>query len=114
MSIYFTERLSVNVGGGASGKLIPLLASYWVTVAATNFPKRRGMTSWRDGTQAPDKIGLYQRYYTDGLYFDYWDGTQWLSRDKDGAPHWRQVGDYVAWRGLTEKGWLKAKSKEHQ
>lgn len=89
----------------------PIPPKVWAKMAAASKPKKRGMTDWYDGTQVPSKIGLYQRYYTDGLFFDFWDGKQWLSRSEKGAPHWRQVGDYVAWRGLTEKGWIKAKEE---
>ena len=31
----------------------------------------------------------------------YWDGEFWLTRE--GKPHWRQVGDYPAWRGFARE-----------
>lgn len=83
----------------------------WACVAEKHEPRKRGLTGWYMGAQAPDMVGFYQRYYTDGIYFDYWDGFFWRTRAKDGVKHWRQVGDYVAWRGLTRSGWHKACAK---
>ena len=33
------------------------------------------------------------------LSMQYWDGHRWIGQD--GRPHWRKVGDYPAWRGLS-------------
>ena len=107
MSLFTVKGLNKNGGGGASGTLTPLTPESWVEIASREKPRKPGMTNWHMGTQEPYRIGLYQRYYTDGLYFDFWDGKQWLSRSEKGAPHWRQVGDYVAWRGLTRDGYAK-------
>lgn len=108
MRIFTAKALNKNGGGGASGPLRPIDAEYWVGIANREEPKRLLMTDWYAGNTAPKRKGFYQRYYTDGLYYDFWDGRQWLQRNDRGQPHWRQVGSYVAWRGLTYKGYVKA------
>ena len=65
---------------------------------------KKGCTAWFSGDIAPVHVGYYERYYVDGLYLHYWDGACWKHDNKpDTAPHWRQVGDYPAWRGLLNK-----------
>lgn len=59
--------------------------------------KLPGVT-WLDGNTHPETHGYYERAFTDGVFTQYWDGRSWSHR-KGGAAHWRQVGDYPAWRG---------------
>ena len=67
-------------------------------------PLKKGCTGWFSGDIAPVHVGYYERYYVDGLYLHYWDGKAWKHDHKPETPeHWRQVGDYPAWRGLTTK-----------
>ena len=73
---------------------------HWLTIANERAPKSKSVTDWFHGGIAPVRPGYYERHYTDGNYLHYWSGKQWHSQ-KDCAPHWRQVGDYPAWRGLT-------------
>ena len=50
--------------------------------------------------------GRYERHFTDSMItskphsMHWWNGKFWSS-EKGGEPHWRQVGDYPAWRGVT-------------
>ncbi|MDB5937464.1 MAG: hypothetical protein JWQ01_4808 [Massilia sp.] len=78
----------------------------WREVAAGRSPKFGGVTDWIDGTNAPVRVGIYERHFTDSLVIgmasmQHWDGTHWLIRGTT-KPHWRQVGDYPAWRGITK------------
>jgi hypothetical protein len=57
------------------------------------------VTPWFSGALAPVRKGNYDRLFTDGIYRQRWDGKYWYSPTAD-KPHWRQVGDYPAWRGL--------------
>lgn len=61
---------------------------------------RRGVTPWFMGTTKPAYRGWFERVFIDGLYRHWWNGHYWASA-KGGAPHWRQVGAYPVWRGLT-------------
>ena len=58
------------------------------------------MTRWLDGRTKPARAGWYERLFTDGVFRQHWNGKAW-AREKGGPPHWRQVGDYPCWRGLT-------------
>lgn len=78
----------------------------WLAVANERAPKFGGVTGWIDGTQAPARVGYYERHFTDSpsigfASMQYWDGEKWLT--STGMVHWRQVGDYPCWRGLTEE-----------
>ncbi len=76
----------------------------WLEVANVARPKVQGVTDWFPGTLAPAHIGWYERHFTDSPFLpadvslQYWDGACWLNRE--GRPHWRQVGHYPAWRGM--------------
>lgn len=61
------------------------------------------LTGWYSADQKPVRIGWYQRWFTDGLYYHYWDGEFWRANVSAG-PHWRQLNDtpYPVWRGLAE------------
>ena len=61
------------------------------------------VTPWFSGHTCPTRIGWYERLFTDGVYWAYWDGSRWFHRHGP-APHWYQVGDYPCWRGLIERG----------
>lgn len=79
----------------------------WRDATAIRSPKVCFMTDWIDGTQAPVRVGYYERHFTDSptigfASMQYWDGSQWLIHGTQ-KPHWRQVGDYPAWRGITEE-----------
>lgn len=79
----------------------------WVNVARERMPQHAGVTDWYDGTTHPARRGVYERHFTDSMHsgmasMQYWDGKQWIIRGTD-KPHWRQVGDYPAWRGLTKQ-----------
>jgi hypothetical protein len=76
----------------------------WVEIARERAPSPAFMTDWFDGTVAPVHIGWYERHFTDSMSIgewsiQYWDGEVW--KTTTGMSHWRQVGDYPAWRGLT-------------
>lgn len=78
----------------------------WQAVATVRAPKPCFMTDWFDGMTHPQWVGYYERHFTDSAIvpmasIQYWDGKYWRARP-DSPPHWRQVGDYPAWRGLTE------------
>jgi len=77
----------------------------WLEFAKARAPRPCFMTEWLDGSTHPVRPGYYERHFTDynlspmaGI--QYWDGEYWR-RAPDAPPHWRQVGDYPAWRGLT-------------
>jgi hypothetical protein len=72
--------------------------------------RRRGTTPWKVGTVAPRLVGWYDRLFTDGVYRQWWDGKEWRC-GKDGVAHWRQVGDYPCWRGLTCMAFIRGKVK---
>ena len=77
----------------------------WLSVANLRRPRYEGLTEWHPGTVAPAHVGWYERHFTDSTICEpsvsmhYWDGLRWLT--EQGKPHWRQVGDYPAWRGST-------------
>jgi hypothetical protein len=78
----------------------------WLEVANHRNPKLPFTTPWFDGTTKPVRVGFYERHFTDSRdigdwTMQYWDGEFWRARP-DRPPHWRQVGDYPAWRGLTK------------
>lgn len=80
----------------------------WLTVANERSPKLPFTTGWICGTEAPARIGWYERHFTDSTMeggekwsMQYWDGEFWR-RGPNQAAHWRQVGDYPCWRGLTK------------
>lgn len=78
----------------------------WLEVANRRAPKIGGVTDWIDGTQAPVRVGYYERHFTDSptiglVSMQYWDGEFWRTSTY-GTAHWRQVGDYPCWRGLTK------------
>lgn len=80
----------------------------WLARTAAYIPQKRYHTRWFPGTVAPVHKGFYERYFCDSSlmtapFFHYWNGKFW-SAQKGGSPHWRQVGDYPAWRGLTFMG----------
>lgn len=52
---------------------------------------------WQSGRTSPLVAGWYDRYFTDGCISHYWDGKSWRSGTNE-PEHWRQVGDYPAWR----------------
>ena len=66
-------------------------------------------TPWFDGTTKPERVGFYERHFTYSMMnggvkwsMQYWDGEFWRIGGPSGKEHWRQVGDYPAWRGLTK------------
>jgi aromatic ring-cleaving dioxygenase len=78
----------------------------WLQITIERTRRREGLTDWYPGTVSPVHIGMYERHFTDSqinrpeVSWHWWDGKSWLS-GPNGTPHWRQVGDYPAWRGLT-------------
>jgi hypothetical protein len=66
----------------------------------SRYRRGRGVTLWLDGRLKPAHVGWYERLFTDGVFQHYWSGSKWFSNPRN-APHWRQVGDYPCWRGLT-------------
>ena len=74
-------------------------------IAALAEPKE-GVTLWYSGKASPKRIGAYERLFTDGKYYNHWDGTVWRVRPNGYIyPQNVQVGSYVAWRGLTEEAY---------
>lgn len=80
-----------------------LTPGYWVKRAAEISSKDNSKTDWHEGTISPVHVGYYERIYTDGIYKHYWDGKNWRFEKYDSNIHWRQVGDYPAWRGITRE-----------
>lgn len=81
-----------------------------VVEAQINRPKIKGLTDWFAGTQKPQHIGWYERYFTGSTIndpassFHYWNGKYWLRTPGElSETHWRQLGDYPAWRGLAQQ-----------
>jgi hypothetical protein len=89
----------------------PIAPGDWLRVARFRATKKRGLTPWFDGRTKPARRGYYERHFTDSLdipqwmSMHWWDGKKWLSR-KGGLSHWRQVGDYPCWRGLTTAAFM--------
>lgn len=71
----------------------------WLQVANERDPQRDGMSPWFHGGLSPAQPDFYERHFTDGTYRHYWCGQGWRSK-KDGPLHWRQAGDYPAWRSI--------------
>ena len=69
--------------------------------AGNKSERKGGVTRWYRGDVKPAYKGWYERIFIEGIYRQHWNGRFW-SMQKDGFPHWREVGDYPAWRGLTE------------
>lgn len=82
---------------GPGGRIDP---EFWVTEARRRQPGTPEVTDWFSGNIAPARHGWYDRLFTDGVYRQHWDGAIWRARE-GGDPHWRQVHDYPAWRGLA-------------
>ncbi len=86
----------------------------WLDVANLDAPKKRGITRWFPGTIKPAHKGWYERHFTDSTIvpahhnMHWWNGKFWSSR-KGGEPHWRQVGDYPTWRGVTFMTFIRGK-----
>lgn len=82
----------------------------WLATANQRAPKVRGKTPWFPGTTHPSKRGWYERHFTDsmcsGPFLHYWSGKEWRTATTTGR-HWRQVGDYPCWRGLTFYAFLR-------
>lgn len=80
----------------------------WIAMAELRRPKMPNSTYWFDGTThlEPERTGSYERHFTASselgdATMQWWDGALWRVGGADGLPHWRQVGDYPAWRGLA-------------
>lgn len=87
----------------------------WLAKTIVDVPPKRYHTRWFPGTVAPVHKGFYERHFTDSFmmekpFMHYWDGKVWRS-GKGFPPHWRQVGDYPAWRGLTFMGHVRRKGR---
>lgn len=88
----------------------------WLEIANERSPKKRGLTPWFSGTTKPVRNGWYERHFTDSTVIrpsdsmHWWNGEFWSNR-KNGLPHWRQVGDYPAWRGVTFMTFMRGKRK---
>lgn len=85
----------------------PISPAEWLDVANRRRPKLPHTTEWFDGTTAPTLPGWYERHFTDSprighATMQWWDGEFWRAHP-EWAMHWRQVGDYPAWRGLMEE-----------
>lgn len=89
----------------------------WVAVANERRPQMPGLTPWFDGTTAPVRLGWYERHFTDSpnigdSTMQYWSGKCWMSHPME-KPHWRQVGDYPAWRGLDAEFDFNTRPRTH-
>jgi hypothetical protein len=78
----------------------------WLKTANKRRPKLPHTTEWFNGLTAPMRPGWYERHFTDSpvigdASMQWWDGACWYI-EPYGLPHWRQVGDYPAWRGLAK------------
>ena len=73
-----------------------------MVIDAESWLKKAVGEKWQSGTIAPEKKGVYERLFTDGIFKNYWNGEQWLrlTVGEVGLPHWRQIGDYPCWRGV--------------
>lgn len=89
-----------------------IIPEVWLAVANERRPKLSQTTEWFSGLIAPVRVGWYERHFTDSMVasdngsmnasMHYWDGKFWSHKD-GGISHWRQVGDYPAWRGLSSE-----------
>lgn len=78
----------------------------WLVIANERQPKTASVTDWIPGNFAPVREGIYERHFTDGNNIAHWDGINWRichCNQTPGPVHWRQVGDYPAWRGLNKE-----------
>lgn len=64
----------------------------------TKVEKEFPVTDWYDGSTNPERPGMYERVFVDGIIRHHWDGKVWAYRE-GAVPHCRQVGDYPMWRG---------------
>jgi hypothetical protein len=75
----------------------------WLAVANQRRPQVTADREWNPGTVAPSRPDWYERHFTDSMIIEvelslhFWDGRLWRIKP-DGRPHWRQLGDYPAWR----------------
>jgi hypothetical protein len=80
----------------------------WLQVTIDRTQHHEGMTDWYPGSVSPVHVGMYERHFTDSQVnppeasWHWWNGKSWLT-EPNGTPHWRQVGDYPAWRGMTKR-----------
>ena len=79
-----------------------ILPEQWLAKTAALHPCE-GLTPWFGGDTQPARVGYYERKFVDGIHRQFWDGRRWRAGE-GGAAHWRQVGDYPAWRGLRASG----------
>jgi len=78
--------------------------TFWLKIANERQPRSASVTDWLPGHIAPAYVGIYERHFTDGNDIQHWDGDKWRvchANGVRGPAHWRQVGDYPAWRGLN-------------
>ena len=73
----------------------------WYKRVTENSVPTADRTPWFAGDTHPVRVGWFERIFIDGVFRHYWDGQMWLI-DKGGEPHWRQIGEYPAWRGLKK------------
>lgn len=78
----------------------------WLETANRRRPKLPHTTEWFSGLTKPKLVGWYERHFTDSPMIgdhtvQWWDGLNWYARPDAAMPHWRQVGEYPAWRGLS-------------
>ena len=78
----------------------------WVAIATTRRPAILGLTQWFPGTTHPKRVGWYERHFTDSEHLGddtmhWWDGQTWRT-SPERPPHWLQLGNYPAWRGVDK------------
>jgi hypothetical protein len=78
----------------------------WLETASRRRPKLPHTTEWFSGLTKPTRPGWYERHFADSpvigdASMHWWDGKKWYAHPRNVLPHWRQVGDYPAWRGLN-------------
>ncbi len=92
-------------------KISQIIPHQWLEVANSNHPSNSYLSAWFDGSQRPNSVGWYERYFSQTTRtkiskivksFQWWDGEFWLEKP-GGKKSKLQVGSHPAWRGLSMK-----------
>lgn len=63
-------------------------------------------TPWFNGNVQPARIGVYERQYPCGVYYNYWDGRYWhlgVRVPHMAAQQLRSSCQLLSWRGLAQE-----------
>jgi hypothetical protein len=76
----------------------------WANIANRGLRGGPQLTPWFPATDAPVRVGWYERFVFNDVVFHFWDGYSWLL-SPGGAAYDRELKSFwPCWRGLSEEG----------